>query len=101
MPICFDYLFISIFKISIFRHLTVLTFLRTLATIEIPYFDLIVATSDGPELLAVNQNTQTCLDPHGSDLWISLFSAFEKHENKCNLYDAIICAIKLKSTIVA
>ena len=80
---------------------TIITFLRTLATIEIPYFDLIVATSEGPVILAVNQNTQTCLDPHGSDLWLSLFSTFEKHDSKCNLYDAILCAIKLKSTIVA
>ncbi|KAK8886006.1 hypothetical protein M9Y10_041465 [Tritrichomonas musculus] len=80
---------------------TVITFLRTLATIEIPYFDLIVATAEGPEIIAVNQNTQTCLDPHGSDLWASLFSTFERHDNKCNLYDAILCAMKLKSTIVA
>lgn len=91
----------SCFNDLMYNHslLTIITFLRTLATVEIPYFDLIVATADGPQILAINQNTQNCLDPNGSDLWISLFSTFEKHDAKCNLYDAILCAMKLKSTI--
>ena len=80
---------------------TIVTFLSTLDTISIPYFDLIVATSDGPRIIAVNQNTQNCLDTICNSFWVSLFSAIERHDDECNLYDAILCALKLKSTILA
>ena len=80
---------------------TIVTFLRTLSTIQIPYFDLIVATSENPLILAVNQNSQNCLDPRGSYIWPSLFSILEKKNKKSNLNDAVLSAMQLKSTIIA
>jgi hypothetical protein len=77
---------------------TCFSLIGILAQIEIPFFDLIIATSNSPIILAVNQNSQRALDPFSSDLWLSLLSSIPINETSCNLFDAIQVSMKLKST---
>ena len=79
---------------------TIFTFLKILSVIEIPYFDLIIATNKEPLILCCGNNTTNSLNKK-SIIWESLASALTKNNNKCNLKDCLITALKLKSLNLA
>ena len=76
---------------------TIFTFLKILSIIEIPYFDLIIATDKEPIILSCGNDTTSSLNTK-SILWSALVSVLlEKNYNKCNLKDCLLFALKLKS----
>jgi hypothetical protein len=76
---------------------TLFGFLRVLSQINIPFFDLVVATTGAPRILAVNQNTQRAIDFQSFQLLGTLFAALTENGNSSNLADAIQVAMKIKS----
>ena len=76
---------------------TIFTFLKILSIIEIPYFDLIIATNKEPIILSCGNDTTSSLNTK-SILWSALVSVLlEKNYNKCNLKDCLLYVCKLKS----
>lgn len=76
---------------------TVVSLISVFAKIEVPFFDLILATESSPIVLAINQNSQRILDP-SSDIWNSIFSNIPFKSSSSNLFDAIEVAMKIKSS---
>ena len=80
---------------------TVFTFLKILSLIEIPYFDLIIATNKEPIILCCGNDTTSSLNDK-SILWSALVSIlFEKNYERCNLKDCLLYVFKLKTLNLA
>ena len=80
---------------------TVFTFLKLLSLIEIPYFDLIIATNNKPIILSCGNDTTSSLN-NKSILWQALTSALlEKNCVRCNLKDCLLYVLNLKSLNLA
>ena len=80
---------------------TIFTFLKILSLIEIPYFDLIIATDKKPIILSCGNDTTSSLNDK-SILWQALASVLlEKNYNRYNLKDCLLYVLKLKSLNVA
>ena len=75
---------------------TVLSVLRMLSLVEIPYFDLIIATSKKPIVLCCGNDTTNSLNMK-SNLWNIVLQQLTNNENNCNLLDALQLAYKFKS----
>lgn len=75
---------------------TVLAVLRMLSLVEIPYFDLIIATSKKPIVLCCGNDTTNTLNMK-SNLWIIVLQQLTNNEDNCNLLDALQLAYKFKS----
>jgi PAX-interacting protein 1 len=77
---------------------TILGFLRLLSLIDIPYFDLIIATAEAPRILAVNQNSSRALDFQSFQLLSALLaSLMDNSVSAVNIVDAVKVAMKVKS----
>ena len=75
---------------------TVLAILRMLSLVEIPYFDLIIATPTKPIVLSCGNDTTNSLN-FKSNLWNLLLEQLTYNEEGCNLLDCLQLAYKLKS----
>ena len=75
---------------------TVLAVLRILSLVEIPFFDLIIATSNKPIVLSCGYDTINSLNPK-SNLWNLVLEQLTHTENGCNLLNALKLSYKLKS----
>ena len=94
---------VSCFNIINLKHSikTIFTFLKILSLIEIPYFDLIIATNKKPIILSCGNDTTSSLN-NKSILWQALASVlFEEKYYKCNLKDCLLYALNLKSLNLA
>jgi hypothetical protein len=76
---------------------TIFGFLRLLSRIDIPYFDLIIATAEAPRLLAVNQSSSRAIDFQSFQLLATLFGALMENGASSNMVDAMKVAMKIKS----
>jgi PAX-interacting protein 1 len=76
---------------------TIFGFLRLLSRIDIPYFDLIVATAEAPRILAVNQSSSRAIDFQSFQLLAALFGALMENGVSSNMVDAMKVAMKIKS----
>jgi hypothetical protein len=65
--------------------------------IDVPYFDLIVATTEAPRILAVNQSSSRAIDFQSFQLLATLFGSLMENGASSNMVDAIKAAMKLKS----
>ena len=82
---------------SFHSYKTIFTFLKYLSLIEIPYFDLIIATDKHPIVLCLGNDTTNILN-NKSKLWQALASQLsENNYNKCNIKDCLLLVLKLKS----
>ena len=80
---------------------TIFTFLKILSLIEIPFFDLIIATDKEPIILCSGNDTMNSLN-NNSILWEGLASVLiRNNHNICNLKDCILDVLKLKSLNLA
>lgn len=75
---------------------TVLAVLRMLSLVEIPYFDLIIATSKKPIVLCCGNDTTITLNMK-SNLWNIVLQQLTNNIDNCNLLDALQLAYKFKS----
>ena len=75
---------------------TVLAVLRMLSLVEIPYFDLIIATNKEPIVLSCGNDTTNCLNSK-SNLWNLILEQLTYNKEGCNLFDALQLTYKLKS----
>ena len=75
---------------------TVLAVLRMLSLVEIPYFDLIIATPTKPIVLSTGNDTTNSLN-FKSNLWNIILEQLTYNGEGCNLFDALQLAFKLKS----
>ena len=75
---------------------TVLAVLRMLSLVEIPFFDLIIATPNKPIVLSCGNDTTNSLN-FKSNLWNILLEQLTYNEEGCNLFDCLQLAYKLKS----
>ena len=75
---------------------TVLAVLRMLSLVEIPFFDLIIATPTKPIVLSCGNDTTNSLN-FKSNLWNILLEQLTYNGEGCNLIDALQLAYKLKS----
>ena len=76
---------------------TVLAVLRLLSLVEIPFFDLIIATPSKPIVISCGNDTVNSLNPK-SILWNILLEQLSINEEGCNLLDCLKLVYKLKST---
>jgi hypothetical protein len=75
---------------------TVLAVMRMLSLVEIPFFDLIIATPTKPIVLSCGNDTTNSLNSK-SNLWNILLEQLTYNEEGCNLLDALQLVYKLKS----
>ena len=75
---------------------TVLAVLRMLSLVEIPYFDLIIATKSNPIVLSCGNDTTNSLNSK-SNLWNIVLEQLTYNDVECNLLDCLKLAYKLKS----
>ena len=75
---------------------TVLAVLRMLSLVEIPFFDLIIATASKPIVLSTGNDTTNSLNSK-SNLWNIVLEQLTYNDVGCNLFDALQLAFKLKS----
>ena len=76
---------------------TIFSFLKCLSLIDIPYFDLIIATDKKPINLCLGYDTTYSLN-NKSKIWQALASQlFENNYYKCNIKDCLFEVLKLKS----
>ena len=75
---------------------TVLAVLRMLSLVEIPFFDLIIATPIKPIILCCGNNTTNSLNIN-SNLWNIILEQLTYNKEGCNLLDALQLVYKLKS----
>ena len=75
---------------------TVLAVLRMLSLVEIPYFDLIIATDSKPIVLSCGNDTTNCLN-FKSNLWNIVLEQLTHNQVECNLFDSLQLVYKLKS----
>ena len=74
---------------------SVLAVLRMLSLVEIPYFDLIIATAKKPVVLCCGNDTLNSLNMK-SYLWDIVLEQLTYNDEKCNLIDALKLVYKLK-----
>ena len=80
---------------------TIFSFLKYLSFIDIPYFDLIIATNKEPIILCSGNDTTSSLNSD-SILWKGLSSVLmEKNYNRCNIKDCLLDVLKLKTLNLA
>ena len=75
---------------------TVLAVLRMLSLVEIPFFDLIIATKNKPIVLSCGNDTTNSLNAK-SNLWNIVLEQLTDNNEGCNLLDCLKLAYKLKS----
>ena len=75
---------------------TVLAVLRMLSLVEIPFFDLIIATKNKPIVLSCGNDTTNSLNAK-SNLWSMVLEQLTENDEECNLLDCLKLAYKLKS----
>ena len=76
---------------------TVFSFLKCLSLIEIPYFDLIIATDKEPIVLCLGNDTTNSLN-NKSKIWQAIASQlYDNNYYKCNIKDCLLLILKLKS----
>ena len=75
---------------------TVLSVMRMLSLVEIPFFDLIIATPTKPIVLSCGNDTTNILNIK-SNLWNILLEQLTHNEEGCNLLSALQLVYKLKS----
>ena len=75
---------------------TVLAVLRMLSLVEIPFFDLIIATPTNPIVLSCGNDTINSLN-FKSILWNIVLEQLTFNEEGCNLLDCLKLVYKLKS----
>ena len=86
---------------SFHSYKTIFSFLKCLSLIEIPYFDLIIATDKEPIVLCLGNDTTNSLN-NKSKLWQALASQLsESNYTKCNIKDCLLLILKLKSLNLA
>ena len=78
----------------------IFNFLKMIYSLQIPYFDLIIATKKNPIVLCSSQESTNCLSI-SSPIYSALLSILSKSENSSNLYDAITTTVKLQSSTSA
>jgi hypothetical protein len=76
---------------------TLLGFLRLLSRIDVPYFDLIIATTGAPRILTVNQSSAHAIDFQSFQLLAALFGSLMENGVSSNMVDAMKVAMKVKS----
>ena len=82
---------------SFHSYKTIFSFLKCLSLIDIPYFDLIIATNKEPIILCLGNDTINSLNDK-SKLWQALASQLsESNNSKCNIKDCLLQVLKLKS----
>ena len=82
---------------SFHSYKTIFSFLKCLSLIEIPYFDLIIATDKEPIILCLGNDTTNSLN-NKSKIWQALASQlYESKFYKCNIKDCLLEVLKLKS----
>ena len=75
---------------------TVLSIMRMISLVEIPFFDLIIATPTKPIVLSCGNDTTNSLNIK-SNLWNILLEQLTYNGKGCNLLDALQLVYKLKS----
>ena len=75
----------------------IFNFLKIIYSIQIPYFDLIIATKKNPIVLSSDQDSSNCLSI-SSPIYSALLSILSKSEDSSNLFDAITTAMKLQTS---
>lgn len=75
---------------------TVLSIMRMISLVEIPFFDLIIATPTKPIILSCGNDTTNSLNIK-SNLWNILLEQLTYNGKGCNLLDALQLVYKLKS----
>ena len=82
---------------SFHSYKTIFSFLKCLSLIEIPYFDLIIATDKEPIILCLGNDTTNSLN-NKSKIWQALASQlYDNNYYKCNIKDCLLLVLKLKS----
>ena len=82
---------------SFHSYKTIFSFLKCLSIIEIPYFDLIIATNKEPIILCSGYDTITSLN-NKSKIWQALAAQLgENNKHKCNIKDCLFDILKLNS----
>ncbi|OHT12744.1 hypothetical protein TRFO_17377 [Tritrichomonas foetus] len=89
---------ISCFNLQTFSHSyqTIITLLRSLSKIDLPSFNLIVTTKDGPVILCSENSTTSALDPC-SPLWISLMTYLSNPHSNSQLLSALLSVTSIRS----
>ena len=96
VSVIIDPSFSFLFKISaVHTLLTIRTVLSSLASLDLPCFDLIVAGNPNPTVLCSEVGTLHTL-AHKSNIWEPLFSLLEKRVQKADLASAINVAYDLR-----
>ena len=82
---------------SFHSYKTIFSFLKCLSLIEIPYFDLIIATNKEPIIICLGNDTTNSLN-NKSKIWQALAAQLcDNNYLKCNIKDCLIQVLKLKS----
>jgi len=82
---------------SLHSFRTIFSFLKCLSLIEIPFFDLIIATDKEPINLCLGYDTTNALN-NKSKIWQALVAQLcENNYYKCNIKDCLFEVLKLKS----
>ena len=75
---------------------TIITLLKLIYLLDIPYFDLIIATNSEPKVICCGVNSTNYLN-NKSLIWEALISTLSENPINCNLLDAVKLVIKFKS----
>ena len=75
---------------------SIITLLKMLSLLEIPYFDLIIATKNKPKVICAGLDTTYILS-NKSIIWKALIGSLLENDSFCNLKDAINTVIKFKT----
>jgi hypothetical protein len=78
---------------------TIIYLLKLIYLLDIPFFDLIVATNSSPNVICCGIDSTNYLS-NKSIVWEALISALSENPKKCNLMDAIKIVRKFKSLSV-
>ena len=82
---------------SFHSYKIIFSFLKCLSIIEIPYFDLIIATNKEPIILCSGYDTITYLN-NKSKIWQAIATQlWENNKHKCNIKDCLFDILKLNS----
>ena len=82
---------------SFHSYKTIFSFLKCLSLIEIPYFDLIIATDKEPIILCLGNDTTNSLN-NKSKIWQALSSQlYDNNYYRCNIKDCLLQVLKLKT----
>ena len=78
---------------------TIIYLLKLIYLLDIPFFDLIIATSSSPNVICCGVDSTNYLS-NKSIVWEALISALSENPKNCNLMDAIKIVRKFKSLSV-